>query len=79
MSAMSEGRRNRVSMGNLYWIPVNSIQEKMRCVFVRQYPRRLVVESPGGFPVGITSENVLDRQSPRNRRIADVFAKFCTG
>lgn len=44
-------------------------------VFVRQYPRRLVVESPGGFPVGITSENVLDRQSPRNRRIADVFAK----
>lgn len=44
-------------------------------VFVRQYPRRLVVESPGGFPVGITIENVLDRQSPRNRRIADVFAK----
>ena len=44
-------------------------------VFVRQYPRRLVVESPGGFPVGITSDNVLDRQSPRNRRIADVFAK----
>ncbi|MCX5801841.1 MAG: putative DNA binding domain-containing protein [Candidatus Eisenbacteria bacterium] len=44
-------------------------------VFVRQYPRRLVVESPGGFPVGITVDNILDRQSPRNRRIADVFAK----
>jgi len=44
-------------------------------VFVRQYPRRLVLESPGGFPVGITTENILDRQSPRNRRIADVFAK----
>ena len=44
-------------------------------VFMRQYPRRLVVESPGGFPVGITVENVLDRQSPRNRRIAEVFAK----
>jgi len=44
-------------------------------IFVRQYPRRLVVESPGGFPVGITVENVLDRQSPRNRRIAEVFAK----
>lgn len=44
-------------------------------VFIRQYPRRLVVESPGGLPVGITLENVLDRQSPRNRRIADVFAK----
>lgn len=44
-------------------------------VFVRQYPRRLMVESPGGFPVGITLDNVLDRQSPRNRRIADVFAR----
>ncbi len=44
-------------------------------VFVRQYPRRLVIESPGGFPLGITADNVLDRQSPRNRRIADVFTK----
>jgi len=44
------------------------------CVFVRQYARRLVVESPGGFPRGITLENILDRQSPRNRRIADIFA-----
>lgn len=44
-------------------------------VFVRQYARRLVVESPGGFPPGITADNVLDRQSPRNRRIADVFAR----
>ncbi len=44
-------------------------------VFVRQYPRRLVIESPGGFPVGINEQNILDRQSPRNRRIADIFAK----
>ncbi len=44
-------------------------------VFLRQYPRRLVVESPGGFPVGVTSENVLDRQSPRNRRIAEAFQR----
>jgi ATP-dependent DNA helicase RecG len=44
-------------------------------VFIRQFPRRIVVESPGGFPLGSTVENVLDRQSPRNRRIADLFAK----
>ncbi len=44
-------------------------------VFIRQYPRRLVFESPGGFPVGITEQNILDRQSPRNRHIADIFAK----
>jgi ATP-dependent DNA helicase RecG len=43
--------------------------------FVRQYARRIVVESSGGFPVGITTENVLDRQAPRNRRLAEVFAK----
>ena len=44
-------------------------------VFIRQHPRRLVLESPGGFPVGITEHNILDRQLPRNRRIADIFAK----
>jgi len=44
-------------------------------VFVRQYPRHLKIESPGGFPPGITLENILDRQYPRNRRIADLFAK----
>lgn len=44
-------------------------------VFVRQYPRRLEIVSPGGFPPGITAENILYRQAPRNRRIAEVLAK----
>jgi ATP-dependent DNA helicase RecG len=44
-------------------------------VFIRQYARRLEIVSPGGLPVGITLENMLDRQSPRNRRIADIFYK----
>jgi len=44
-------------------------------VFVRQFARKLVVERPGGFPYGITPENILDHQSPRNRRIAEVLAK----
>jgi ATP-dependent DNA helicase RecG len=44
-------------------------------VFIRQHPRRLAVESPGGFPVGITEQNILDRQLPRNRRVADIFAR----
>jgi ATP-dependent DNA helicase RecG len=42
-------------------------------VFVRQYHNRLVVESPGGFPTGITLDNILDRQSPRNMLIAKIF------
>ena len=44
-------------------------------IFVRQYPRRLEIVSPGGFPPGITAANLLWRQSPRNRRIADACAK----
>ena len=44
-------------------------------VFVRQYPRRIEIVSPGGFPPGITPENVLWQQSPRNRRIAETLGK----
>jgi ATP-dependent DNA helicase RecG len=44
-------------------------------VFVRQYPRRLEVTSPGGFPPGITPENVIDEQNPRNRRLAEALGR----
>lgn len=43
-------------------------------VFIRQYPDKLSIESPGGLPSGITLENILDRQVPRNRRIAEILA-----
>jgi ATP-dependent DNA helicase RecG len=44
-------------------------------VFIRQHPRRLEVVSPGGFPKGITPDNIIDRQLPRNRRIAETFLR----
>ncbi|MEZ5328023.1 MAG: ATP-binding protein [Verrucomicrobiales bacterium] len=44
-------------------------------VFVRQYARRLEVVSPGGFPEGITAENIADQQNPRNRRLAEALAR----
>ncbi len=44
-------------------------------VFVRQYPQRLEVVSPGGLPPGVTPENILDQQNPRNRRLAEALAK----
>jgi ATP-dependent DNA helicase RecG len=44
-------------------------------IFVRQYPRRLVCESPGGFPNGINVDNVLNQQVARNRRVAELFEK----
>jgi ATP-dependent DNA helicase RecG len=35
----------------------------------------LEIESPGGFPEGITPENILLRQKPRNRRISEALEK----
>ena len=43
-------------------------------VFIRQYRDRLTITSPGGFPPGITPENAIDKQCPRNRRIAEILA-----
>lgn len=44
-------------------------------IFVRQYPRRLEIVSPGGLPPGITPSNILDQQNPRNRRLAEALGK----
>ena len=44
-------------------------------IWIRQYPRLLEVESPGGFPEGITPDNFRERQKPRNRRIAEALAR----
>jgi ATP-dependent DNA helicase RecG len=44
-------------------------------IFIRQFPQRLEVVSPGGFPAGITTQNVLDQQNPRNRRLAEALAR----
>ena len=43
-------------------------------VFIRQYRDKLIVESPGGLPNGISLDNILNRQVPRNRRIAEILA-----
>jgi ATP-dependent DNA helicase RecG len=44
-------------------------------IFIKQWPSRLEITSPGGFPPGITIDNILSRQSPRNRRLAEAFGK----
>ncbi len=44
-------------------------------IFIRQSPARIQLVSPGGFPPGITPENILFRQSPRNRRLAQALEK----
>jgi ATP-dependent DNA helicase RecG len=44
-------------------------------IFIKQFPSKLQIVSPGGFPEGITPENIIWRQNPRNRRLADAFQK----
>lgn len=44
-------------------------------VFVRQWPHELEIESPGGFPAGVTAENILGSRSWRNRRIAEALER----
>lgn len=44
-------------------------------IFIRQFPQKIEIISPGGFPPGITTSNLLYRQNPRNRRIAEAFLR----
>jgi len=44
-------------------------------VFVRLYPARLEIQSPGSFPRTVTKANLLDVSVPGNRRIAEIFEK----
>lgn len=44
-------------------------------IVIKQYPTKLSVISPGGFPIGVTLENILTVSStPRNRLLTDVLA-----
>ena len=43
---------------------------------IKQYPQKMIIMNTGGFPLGVTIENLLRVQStPRNRLLADVLAK----
>ena len=44
-------------------------------IFVKHYFNRLEIDSPGGFPHGITRDNIMFRQAPRDRLIAEVLAR----
>lgn len=44
-------------------------------IVIKQFPTKLTVVSPGGFPLGVTLDNILTVSStPRNRLLADVLA-----
>ncbi len=49
---------------------------KGRSVFIKASPQGFLIESPGGFPPGITLENVLSEKEWRNRVLAEGFEKI---
>lgn len=43
---------------------------------IKQYPQKMIIINIGGFPLGVTVDNILRVPStPRNRLLADVLAK----
>ena len=44
-------------------------------IFIKTSPQEFYIESPGGFPPGMTPENVLEKSYWRNRRIAEFLEK----
>lgn len=43
---------------------------------IKQYPQKLIITNIGGFPLGVTIDNLLTVPStPRNRLLADVLSK----
>lgn len=45
-------------------------------IFIKASPQAFLIESPGGFPPGVTIENVLDAHIWRNRRLMEVLEKI---
>ena len=43
--------------------------------FVMQYTSKIMIKSPGGFPEGVTIENIIDESKPRNKLLGDILFK----
>jgi ATP-dependent DNA helicase RecG len=49
---------------------------KGRSIFIKASPQEFFIESPGGFPPGITLENILHKKEWRNRLLAEAFERI---
>lgn len=49
---------------------------KGKSIFIKASPFHFFIESPGGFPAGITLENILFEKEWRNRVLAEAFEKI---
>lgn len=49
----------------------------MGAVYVKHYPDRIVIESPGAFPEGVNEKNIITHPStPRNKLIAETLQRL---
>ena len=53
-----------------------SYSQRNMSIFIKMFDNRLVIESPGGFPPLVTSENIYDMHQPRNPRLMDAMFYF---
>ncbi|MGN6616463.1 MAG: RNA-binding domain-containing protein [Ilyomonas sp.] len=45
-------------------------------VVIKQYPKKIIINNPGGFPIGVTLTNLITTSStPRSRLMAEVLEK----
>jgi len=45
-------------------------------IFIRQYPNKIEITNPGGFPLGVTKENILKVDStPRSELLSEILLK----
>jgi len=51
--------------------------QSLSSIYVRHYPDRIVIESPGGLPEGVTLQNIITHAStPRNKLIAETLQRL---
>ena len=50
---------------------IGTILFNSQSIFIKASPEEFIIENPGGFPPGITLENILHKTSWRNRMIAE--------
>lgn len=49
---------------------------ELQAVYIQWYPDHMLITSPGGFPEGITTDNILTHEpKPRNLRLAEAFRR----
>lgn len=42
---------------------------------IMQYQKKILIKNPGGFPDGVTIDNILEETRPRNKLLADILFK----